>query len=86
MRKIIYGLLIFMLLLTGCALTKRETIEEPANKSRFVTIERTMAWRVCVDRETNVMYSVSGGPYNAGNFTVLVDADGKPLLWKGELP
>ena len=86
MRKIIYGLLIFILLLTGCALTKRETIEEPDDKSRFVTIERTMAWRVCVDRETKVMYAVSSGGYNVGNFTLLVDADGKPLLWKGEQP
>ena len=86
MRKIIYGLLIFMLLLTGCGLAKRETIEEPADKSRFVTIEKTMTWIVYVDRETNVMYSVSCGPYNAGNFTILVDADGKPLLWKGEQP
>ena len=31
------------------------------------------------------MYAVSLGYYNCGTFTLLVDADGKPLIYKGEL-
>ena len=38
---------------------------------------------VVADRDTKVMYAVSRGGYNCGNFTLLVDADGKPLLWDG---
>jgi hypothetical protein len=35
-------------------------------------------------KDTHVMYVVSLCTYNAGNFTLLVDADGKPLIYKGE--
>lgn len=33
-------------------------------------------------RETKVMYAVSGGTYNRGNFTLLVNSDGSPMLWE----
>ena len=39
---------------------------------------------VIVDRETKVMY-LNYGDYSGG-LTVMVDADGKPLLYEGELP
>ena len=35
------------------------------------------------DKETGVMYAVSCGVYNNGTFTLLVDADGNPLIYKG---
>ena len=70
------------LLLFGCA--KVEKAEpEPQNVSMFVVIEKTDRWRVVADRNTGVMYAVSEGGYNHGNFTLLVDAEGKPLIWKG---
>lgn len=53
--------------------------------SRFVVIERGNYWYVVADQETKVMYTVSGELYNYGNFTMLVDSDGTPLLYEGEL-
>ena len=37
-----------------------------------------------VDKDTMVMYTVSEDKYNSGNLTLLVDKDGKPLLYQGE--
>ena len=39
---------------------------------------------IMYDNRTKVMYSVSYGRYIEGTLTVLVNADGTPLLWKGE--
>lgn len=49
-------------------------------KSRFEVVESDNAyWMVVRDVQTGVLYAVSTGYYNKGNFTVLVDEDGKPL-------
>ncbi len=83
MKRIVVVILLLMLL-TGC--TKVEKIEKPKaeNVSRFVTVESTATWTVVVDKYTHVMYSVSLGDYNRGTFTLLVDAEGNPLIYKGE--
>jgi uncharacterized protein YcfL len=83
MKKIVIALLALMLL-TGCA--NVEKIENPEAKdvSRFVIVEETVLWKVVVDKDTHVMYAVSRGDYNKGTFTLLVDADGKPLIYKEE--
>lgn len=82
MKRII--VLIALILLVGCA---RVEIAEPTKTgetSRFVTVEETVLWKVVVDKDTHVMYAVSRGDRNKGMFTLLVDADGKPLIYKGE--
>ena len=84
MKKIIAILLVIFLmcLCTGCGNTvEKASTEEP---SMFVEIERTGAWVVVYHKETKVMYTVSRGGYNSGNFTLLVNADGTPLLYDGE--
>ena len=58
--------------------------QEPVDVSRFKRVELTSAWEIVADRETGVMYAVSRGMYNQGTFTVLIDADGKPLIWDKE--
>ena len=74
-----------ILLATGCAKVENITEQEPVDVSRFERVEYTGIWEIVADRETGVMYAVSRGDYNQGTFTVLVDADGKPLIWnKGE--
>lgn len=82
MKKIVIALLALMFL-TGCAKVESAK-KEPVNVSRFQVVEQTSTWRVVTDRETGVMYAVSNGGYNIGTFTLLVDADGKPLIYKGE--
>ena len=69
MKKMIIILLMAMML-TGCGAT------------RFIELERTNAWLIVADKETGVMYSVSDGGYNRGTFTLLVDENGKPLVWE----
>ena len=51
--------------------------------SKFTRIESSAiknSYDIVYDNETKVMYAVS---YN-GDFTVLLNADGTPLLYKGE--
>lgn len=71
--------------LAGCGTTVEKQTQAPNEvKSMFVVLEETMIWLVVYDRETKVMYAVSYGSYNSGDFTMLVNADGTPKLWKGE--
>lgn len=87
MSKRIYliMILISMMILSGCTPTKVSHDKEPVDVSRFQVVEREYAWRIVVDKETKVMYAVSNGGYNVGTFTLLVDAEGKPMLWKGDI-
>ena len=76
-------LALLMAVVTSCAHTKVEsklTIETP---SIFVMVERTYGYDVVYDRETKVMYAVSNLSSGAGRFTLLVNQDGSPKLWKG---
>lgn len=78
--RVITAAIITAMILMGCA--KVETVE-PVNVSRFMTVEKTASWEIVVDRETGVMYAVSLGIYNIGTFTLLVDDEGNPLIYKG---
>ena len=82
MKRII-SIVLILLMLTGCA-NIESVSEDPVDVSRFMMVEKCVPWEIVVDRETKVMYAVSIGQYNRGTFTLLVDADGKPLLWEGE--
>ena len=85
MKKLYYSILlaVFMLslFLLACK-NKNPANNDPSKSSRFVTVENTLIYRIVADKETGVMYAVSIGGYNAGNFTLLVDQDGKPLIWE----
>ena len=80
MKRVVMAMII-MALITGCA--KTEFANKKADGSRFVVIEKTIYWEVVADKETGVMYVVSMGQFNHGTFTLLVDADGKPMIYKG---
>lgn len=82
MKRII-AIVLILLMFAGCAKVERAS-KNPVDISRFMMVEQNNIWRIVVDRETKVMYAVSLGNYNNGTFTLLVDADGKPLLWEGE--
>ncbi len=80
-RKLTYILILSMLLLSGCK--KVESVNDNSkDTSMFVEIEQAGTWEVVYHKETKVMYVVSCGAYNNGTFTLLVDADGKPMLWE----
>ena len=60
-----------------------ETNVPQKKSSMFVEVESTYPWIIVYHKDTKVMYAVSKGSHNKGNFTLLVDQDGKPLLYDG---
>ena len=88
MRKKLLSLLL-LLILPVCLLFTGCDIEDKKEDSRFVEVYYTYISgenyiQILVDKETRVMYLFKNG-YKAGGLTVMVDADGKPLLYEGEL-
>ena len=87
MKKLIVLLMAIALCacLFGCGTViedKSEVKEIPV--SMFVCVEKCEGWWIVYHRETKVMYVVSAGYYNCGTFTVLLNADGTPMIWEGE--
>jgi starvation-inducible outer membrane lipoprotein len=81
MKKIVALMIVALsLALTGCS----EVEEKISDKSEFVIVEGTSSWYIVYHKKTKVMYAVSQGAYNGGTFTLLVNADGTPMLWEGE--
>ena len=60
------------------------SVGDPETKSMFVQVECAGSWEVVYHRDTKVMYSVSDSGYNHGNFTLLVNADGTPMIYRGD--
>jgi hypothetical protein len=88
MKKVIISLIIIVLIiLVGWILKDITTPTSSASEDdgdRFIVIENKSIYQIVYDRETKVQYAISRGDYNQGTFTLLVDADGKPLLYEGE--
>ena len=82
MKKILCLVLAVMMLLTcvGCSTVPEEKTNEET--SMFVRVETGSlagySYNIVYHKETKVMYAVS----YEGIFTVMLDADGKPLLWE----
>ncbi len=60
------------------------SVGDPETKSMFVQVECAGSWEVVYHRDTKVMYSVSHGDYNRGTMTLLVNADGTPMIYNGD--
>ena len=86
MKKLIV-MLMLAVTLAGCSSSGDSYVGdgEKSDQKRFVSVEYSMSYEIVVDRETRVMYVVSNGAYNHGTFTVMVDENGKPLTWDGDL-
>lgn len=61
-----------------------ETAKNEDDTSMFVEVENTTLWKVVYHKDTKVMYVVTTGSYSHITFTLLVDADGKPMIYEGE--
>ena len=90
MKKIlcIFTAIIVIIMLVACCTTSNN-VSEAASDSMFVEVERAGCWRVVYHKKTKVMYSVSNGGssslgYDRGSgvFTLLVNADGSPMLYE----
>lgn len=73
-----------LLSLSACATKQTKEIIE-GETSRMVYVEETSAYCIVYDKYTKVMYAVSNGRYNCGDFTLLVNADGTPLLYDEQM-
>ena len=81
---LVVALALLMAVMTGCAQTKVESKVHSEVPSIFVMVEQTYGgYNIVYDRETKVMYAVSNLTYGGGRFTLLVNQDGSPKLWKG---
>ncbi len=84
MKKVILivALIVLVTVLSGCSATVTEKRIE--KESMFVVVESASMYSVLYDRKTKVMYAVSKYGSGSGVFTLLVNADGTPKLWKGD--
>lgn len=77
-------MIVMLLSLSACATKQtREIIE--GETSRMVYVEETSVYCIVYDKHTKVMYAISNSGYNCGNFTLLVNADGNPLLYDEQM-
>ena len=81
--KVAIGL-IFVSLLTGCKAMNSEMSDYKGNTEFFKTISDEYYGNIVYDTRTGVEYWYSTCPSNGGTLTPLVDADGKPLIYKEE--
>ena len=89
MKRLLVVLMVIALCacLFGCAaeaqISKEGETEQESNTSMFIEVEKVADnWRVVYHKDTKVMYVVSGGSYNRGTFTVMVNPDGTPMIWE----
>lgn len=82
--KLMVVVLVVLMLLTGCGakMEQASDTKKQGDVSTFVVLEVGVTYKIAYHKETKVMYAISNGGYNAGTFTVMLDADGKPLLYK----
>ena len=81
MKRLICLLFVIILMLTATGCSTVESIED-SDDSMFVQVEfgnlHGYTYSILYHKETKVIYAVS----NKSVFTVMVDAEGKPLLWE----
>ena len=83
--KLMVAVLVVFMLLTGCSakmIHESDMKNQGTDVSMFVALEIGNYYMIVYHQKTKVMYAISRGAYNSGTFTVMRDADGKPLLYK----
>lgn len=97
MKKNLFLILLILIMpvfiLCGCGeIPKSEDYASEGN-TRFVyvkeyTVDNDTRFKILVDKETKVMYlyySSMGSSRGYAGLTVMLNADGTPMLWEGEL-
>ena len=90
-KRIVAGLAAFLIILsivvmfTGRASTRAEATEVDVSNDgdTFVCIDSNYCCWIVYHKDTKVMYAISNGQYNRGTVTLLVNADGTPMIWEG---
>lgn len=85
-NKVLIMIMLLTVILSGCG---QRTIQNEAQKEQdsyntyFIRISKEYGGDIVYDSRTGVQYWRSDGSYNHGTLTVLLDTDGKPLIYKG---
>ena len=90
-KRIVAGLAAFLIIVSiilmfvGCASTRAEAkeVEETGDGNTFVLVDADYYCWIVYHKDTKVMYAVSRSPNNIGTYTLLVNADGTPMIWEG---
>lgn len=77
---VLFGILVFLF---NIAIVGFDSEVEAADEDRFVTLSYDTNYYIVYDKETMIQYAVSNGNHNRGTFVMLVDKDGKPLIYEG---
>ena len=86
-NKALIMIMLLATVLSGCG---ERTIQNEAEKEQdsydtyFIRIRSEYGGDIIYDSRTGVQYWKSEGTYNRGSLTMLVDTDGKPLIYKEE--
>lgn len=83
-RLLIIMIMCSAVLMASCG-QEMKTEYDSKSPSMFIVVENGGTYEIVYHAKTKVMYAISDGYYNSGNFTLLVDANGDPLIWKGAL-
>lgn len=81
MKRMLITIIAATTLLVGCS-----SISEAQTKNRFMVLSQEYNGNIIYDTQTGVEYWSSNGSYNRGTLTMLVDADGKPLIYIPTIP
>lgn len=84
-KKIVIALLVSTAVLTGCKAEEFvSTVVAYDEGDRFIKVSDEHYGMIVYDSMTGVQYWMSTPAYNQGTLTLLVDSEGKPLIYKGE--
>ena len=83
MKKIVCLGLVLMIVFAfiGCSEQKSDNTDNTETTDRFIKVYSDSTNKIFVDTETNVLYFWHYGGYSGG-LSVMVDENGKPLLWE----
>ena len=90
-KRIVAGLAAFLIIVSivlmfaGCASIRAEAkeVDDTDDGNTFILVNADYYCWVVYHKDTKVMYAVSRSPNNIGTYTLLVNADGTPMIWEG---
>lgn len=84
--RMIIALWIIVIFVSGLCSCSNTTVTSASNDdtSMFVLLEEAPRWNVVYHKNTKVMYAVSSFGTGSGVFTVLLNSDGTPMIYRGD--
>ena len=92
-RFLTVTILIIMIALSFASCDEQKMLKEEdiskdnnATYSMFILLEKNIriGYQIVYHKDTKVMYAISDGAYNRGTFTVMLNADGTPMVYENK--